>query len=125
LVLPFVSHHEEARIRAEVAQLRSIRTQLTKEIARLEREEGTGASNGEKERKWRGFLRELLTAALRRLSRDDPKENSFETVEVQLRQLSRRKGSSGGDWAVMVRDWNRVGKWLNPGMAKPSSKPNL
>jgi hypothetical protein len=34
-------------------------------------------------------------------------------VETQLRQLSRKKGSSGGDWAVMVRDWNRVGKWLN------------
>jgi hypothetical protein len=40
------------RIRAEMAQLRNIRTQLTKEIARLERgeEEGTGTSNGEKGR---------------------------------------------------------------------------
>jgi hypothetical protein len=56
------------------------------------------ASNGEKEKKWRGFLRELLAAALRRLSRDEPKEFCFSNVETQLRQLSRRKGSSGGDW---------------------------
>jgi hypothetical protein len=90
----------------------------------LEKGEGqtAGTSHGEKEQKWRGFLRELLAAALRRLSRDEPKEFCFENVETQLRQLSRRKGSSSGDWAVMVRDWNIVGKWLNKVWEKEAKK---